>query len=151
MIEQALNVIHIEREVKQQQLHVECPDNLQGGRGDAVQLTRALANLLGNAVKYTPEGGRITVRAFKEVANPGSRVVIEVEDTGIGIAEEHLYAIFDPFYRVQQPGTGPIDEDVPGIGLGLSVVKSAVEYHHGKVFVRSTPGQGSVFGFWIPC
>ncbi len=102
----------------------------------------AMSNLLGNAVKYTPKGGRITVTSYKE----DQRVYFIVEDTGIGIPPENLPRLFTSFYRVRQPGT----EDVEGRGLGLSLVKTIIERHNGEVWVESTPGVGSRFGFWLP-
>jgi len=68
-----------------------------------------------------------------------------VEDNGTGIAPEQQQALFQPFFRAN----GTADE-LPGVGLGLTVVKAAVEAHQGRVYCESTPGQGSLFGFWVP-
>lgn len=107
-------------------------------------IERVLRNLLGNAIKYTPEGGRIKVRA--EVVENGQELEISVEDTGVGIPEEHLPRIWDRFYRVENKV-----HTVKGTGLGLHLVKVAVEeHHHGAVFVKSQVGKGSVFGFRLP-
>ncbi|MCA9908325.1 MAG: ATP-binding protein, partial [Anaerolineae bacterium] len=102
----------------------------------------AMSNLLGNAVKYTPEGGRINVTSYRE----DQRVYFIVEDTGIGIPLENLPRLFTSFYRVRQPGS----EDIEGRGLGLSLVKTIIERHNGEVWVESSPGVGSRFGFWLP-
>jgi PAS domain S-box-containing protein len=111
-------------------------------------IERALRNLLSNAIKYTPDGGRIKIRA--DLSPPDTQghqyLVVAVQDTGIGIPEEHLPHIFDRFYRVENKV-----HTVKGTGLGLHLVKMTVEKHHqGQVFVESTPGQGSTFGFKLP-
>ena len=105
--------------------------------GQERQLALMVANLISNAVKYTPEGGRVTVRVQQD-----ERLVrMEVEDTGIGISEEAQKNLFSEFYRVRTPET----RDIPGTGLGLSLVKSVVEAHRGRVWVKSAPGEGSTF------
>lgn len=107
-------------------------------------IERVLRNLLSNAIKYTDEGGRIKVRA--EVTELGDALEVSVQDTGIGIPEEHLPHIFDRFYRVENKV-----HTVKGTGLGLHLVKVAIEKHHnGDVFVKSEVGAGSTFGFRIP-
>lgn len=102
----------------------------------------AMENLLSNAVKYTPEGGRITVRAYQD----NNRVHFVVEDTGIGVPADMLPRLFNSFFRARQAGT----EDIEGRGLGLSLVKTIIERHKGEVWVESTVGVGSRFGFWLP-
>jgi len=97
--------------------------------------------LISNAIKYTPEGGTITVRA----SNDKRSFYFEVEDTGIGIPDEHLAYVFESFYRVQSPA-----HRVKGSGLGLSLVKNVIERHQGEVDVRSRYGDGSVFSFYLP-
>lgn len=107
-------------------------------------IERVLRNLLSNAIKYTDEGGRIRVRA--EVTEIGDALEVSVQDSGIGIPQEHLPHIFDRFYRVENKV-----HTVKGTGLGLHLVKVAIEKHHGgEVFVKSDVGAGSTFGFRIP-
>ncbi|MEW6579766.1 MAG: ATP-binding protein, partial [Chloroflexota bacterium] len=72
--------------------------------------------------------------------------VFEVEDNGIGIPAEQQRGLFEPFFRAANVGT----VQASGVGLGLTVVKAAVEHHGGRVYFESTPGKGSVFGFWVP-
>jgi signal transduction histidine kinase len=108
-------------------------------------ILRAIENLLANALKYTPEGGRVevTVTSYLEW-NEGGIVEICVKDTGIGILEEDTGKIFEPFYRGKNARTEP------GIGLGLSFVKEAVELHGGKILVLSEPQKGSSFSLLFP-
>jgi PAS domain S-box-containing protein len=122
-------------------LMTDMPPDLPPVRGDAALLGRVMANLLGNAIKYTPSGGQVTVHA-----NPQeSTLQIEVIDTGRGIPAKSLPHIFDRFYRV--PGS---EEEAEGTGLGLSIVKSIVEKHGGKIWVESEESQGSTFAFTVP-
>ncbi len=107
--------------------------------GDTIE--RVMRNLLSNAIKYTEDGGRIRVRA--EVNQAGDAVEVFVQDSGIGIAEDHLDKIFDRFFRIENEV-----HTVKGTGLGLHLVKTAIETHHqGEVFVESELGVGTTFGF----
>ncbi|HUI54925.1 MAG TPA: heavy metal sensor histidine kinase [Bryobacteraceae bacterium] len=112
--------------------------------GDRVQLERMITNLLSNAIKFTPEGGhvRLLLRATAE------NVEIVVEDTGRGIATEHLPHIFDRFYRV--PGSGSAPGADQGLGLGLSFVAWIVKAHDGSIEVDSEPGKGTRFIIRLP-
>ena len=111
-------------------------------RGDETQLTSMFTNLVDNAVKYTPSGGRVEVTGGFE----GSEIVIQVSDTGIGIPEEKLPRIFERFYRVDKARS----KQTGGTGLGLSIVKHVAENHGGRVAVESTPGEGSTFTVYLP-
>jgi PAS domain S-box-containing protein len=111
-------------------------------QGDVDYLHRALANLVQNALNYTPEGGRITVRsAFQK-----GQIVIEVEDNGIGIAAEHLPRIFERFYRVDKARS----REKGGTGLGLAIARRVIELHGGHITVESVPGEGSTFRVFLP-
>ncbi|MBE2194227.1 MAG: GAF domain-containing protein [Anaerolinea sp.] len=110
--------------------------------GSATQLRQAVTNLVGNAIKYTPDGGKIEVRLYPQ----DKRLIFEVEDNGYGISKERQARLFQSFYRAHEPGT----ENISGTGLGLSLVKTVVERHGGAVGVESEPGKGSVFGLWLP-
>jgi signal transduction histidine kinase len=105
-------------------------------------LERALVNLVSNAVKYTPPGGRVTVKAWLEEAE----IRLEVSDTGIGIPEEALPRIFTEFYRARNAKA--MEED--GTGLGLVIAREAVERHGGQIMVRSAVGRGSTFAVSLP-
>jgi signal transduction histidine kinase len=107
---------------------------------DRDRLLQVFSNLVGNALKFTPEGGRIDVRAK---TTGGRGVTFEVKDTGPGIAAEDLPRLFEPFWQAH-------DGVSLGTGLGLSIVRGIVEAHGGKVHVESKPGEGSSFTFAIP-
>ncbi len=111
-------------------------------RGDETQLTSMFTNLIDNAVKYTPPGGRVEVIGGSE----DSEIVIRIADTGIGIPEGKLSRIFERFYRVDRARS----KATGGTGLGLSIVRHVAENHGGRVTVESTPGEGSIFTVRLP-
>lgn len=110
-------------------------------RGDPVQLYEAIANLISNAIKYTPSG-RVVVR----LSTAEQHARFQVEDTGFGIPLEAQAQLFEPFHRVKTEDTQSID----GTGLGLYLVKGIVDRHKGQMHFSSEPGRGSVFGFKLP-
>lgn len=109
--------------------------------GDAEWLQRAMANLVSNALKYTPEGGRVTVR-YSEADHEG---IVEVSDNGPGIPAVAQARLFERFYRARSTA-----QKTQGTGLGLAIVKTIIEKHTGRVWVSSEEGQGSTFGFAVP-
>ncbi len=111
--------------------------------GSEGEIDSALTNLLSNAVRYTPEGGRIgvTLRSLED-----GRLEIAVEDSGIGIAREHLPRLAERFYRVD----GSRSRATGGTGLGLSIVKHVAQRHGGELHIDSMPGQGSTFSLMLP-
>jgi two-component system NtrC family sensor kinase len=109
--------------------------------GDRKRLHQAFTNLLSNAVKYTPEQGTIGV----QVSEMNGQIVIEIADTGIGIAAADLPHIFDKFFRAQD-----VLDSFEGTGLGLSIVKSVIERHNGRIWVNSQLSRGSVFSVILP-
>jgi signal transduction histidine kinase len=106
---------------------------------DFLAMVRILSNLVGNAMKYVPEGGLVEVVADRD----GEDVRIQVKDSGPGIAPEYLERVFDRFWRV--PGTRQ-----SGSGQGLAIVKQLTEAQGGSAWVESTPGVGSTFGVTLP-
>lgn len=110
--------------------------------GDRDRLAQVLDNLVSNALKFTLPGGRVTVG----LTAVGSRARIEVSDTGVGIPDEDLPHLFDRFYRARNAREGA----VPGLGLGLMIVRAIVEAHGGTVTVRSTLGGGTTFTLLLP-
>ena len=117
-------------------------ENIPKVRADRDKLYEVLANLLENAIKFTPSGGRVQIGA--QVLDD-RHIEVRVSDTGCGIPEEHLLKIFDKFYRVQ---SGP--GNAAGAGLGLAIAKGLIELHGGTVAVESAPGKGSHFSFTLP-
>jgi two-component system phosphate regulon sensor histidine kinase PhoR len=109
------------------------------------ELASAMGNLLGNAVRYTPDGGRIALRwARRDGDDRGA--VFEVRDTGIGIAREHIPRLTERFYRVD----GSRSRETGGTGLGLAIVKHVVTRHGGELQIESEPGKGSTFRLLLP-
>ena len=105
--------------------------------GDAHRLTQVVENLISNAIKFTPNGGRVAVR----IARAGRGVMVEVSDTGIGIARDDLGRLFERMYRAPQPQR----RQIRGTGLGLTIVKAIVDAHGAAIGVESEPGEGSTF------
>ena len=125
-------------------IDVQAPIICDQVHADKDMIDQVIANLLSNAVKYTPPGG--TVEIGIDVNEADHLVRVTVADTGVGIPPEDLEHVFDKFYRVEAN-----KECAKGTGLGLNLVKQIVEkVHGGKVFVTSTPGEGSTFGFDMP-
>ncbi|MBN2171777.1 MAG: PAS domain-containing protein [Candidatus Krumholzibacteriota bacterium] len=110
--------------------------------GERLALERAVGNLLDNAIKYTPRGGRISLR----LERAGREAVVEVADTGIGIEPRHHKRIFERFYRVDKARSRALG----GTGLGLAIVKHVVLSHGGRVELDSQPGRGSRFRLYLP-
>ena len=110
-------------------------------KGDAHRLDQLIGNLVGNAIKYTPEGGTITLSLYQD----GDWARLDVADTGMGIPAEHLPHIFERFYRVDKARS----RRSGGSGLGLAIVKGIAEQHGGKVSVTSEAGKGSTFSVWL--
>jgi len=111
--------------------------------GDEERLHQVFLNVIENAVKYTLSGGEVFVKVFK---NEGEAIV-SVQDTGIGIPAEDIPYIFDRFYRVDKSRTSM---NIPGNGLGLSIVKWIVEAHHGVISIESTENEGTLFTMKFP-
>lgn len=118
---------------------------------DPVRLRQAVGNLVSNAVRHTPSGGRVTLRAYgcgpsADGAADGGEVVVEVADTGSGISAAHLPHVFDRFWRAEKSRS----RRTGGSGLGLAIVRKLVEAHGGSVGAASVEGQGSVFTVRLP-
>jgi two-component system NtrC family sensor kinase len=124
-----------------QQLVVDLP-HLPPVLGNQRRLEQVVANLIGNAIKYTPEQGRIDVTLYED----DGFLVLQISDTGIGISLEDQRRIFDKFYRVESDAT----QRISGTGLGLSIVKAIIAKHAGRVWVHSELGQGSTFTVLLP-
>jgi PAS domain S-box-containing protein len=122
------------------------PDGAAIVSGDALLLIQAITNVLDNAIKYTPGGGTVVAGLSTQIEGRRKRAVIQISDTGIGIAPADQVRLFEKFYRVKH-------RDAPGVagtGLGLAIVKSIVERHGGDVWVESELNQGSTFYISLP-
>jgi signal transduction histidine kinase len=111
--------------------------NLPPVSGDPKSLERALMALVDNAIKFSPRGGDVNINLSRD----GERILVAVEDHGIGIPKENLPRIFDRFYHLEKSG----DDLFSGIGLGIAITRQVIEQHHGRLDVVSTPGKGSTF------
>lgn len=142
VITRAVQAVSLQAERKQLALSTDLPANLPLVEADAQRVGQILRNLLQNAIKYTPEQGKVSVsaQAFQQ------EVQVAVRDTGVGIAPEQLPMIFKHFYRADTSRT----RETGGSGLGLAVVKHLVHAHGGRVTVQSHVGQGSCFTFTLP-
>ena len=107
-----------------------------------IKLRQVLINLIGNAIKFTPEKGKIMITAKGNVDS----VEINISDSGIGISVKDLKHIFEEFYRVDNP----VNEKAKGTGLGLPLVKHIIEAHRGKIWATSKANKGSTFSFSLP-
>ena len=130
------------------------PSSLPNLWGDELRIRQVLINLLNNAVKFTPEGGSISLQVSYN--HPSQRIVsglaqnhlqIAISDTGIGIAPEHINKLFQPFSQID----GRLNRNYEGTGLGLALVKRIVELHGGRVSLTSQVGIGSCFMIDLPC
>lgn len=108
--------------------------------GDKIRIQRTMANLIDNAIKYTPSGGKITVAAYTH----GELIRIEISDTGTGISPEETDRIFERFYRSEK------SRSTQGNGLGLSLAQTIIQAHSGSITVKSKPGHGSTFIITLP-
>ena len=110
--------------------------------GDREMLEQVFSNLLSNAIKYNKPQGRVSISLREDPDG----LVVEIQDTGLGISQEHLPLIFDQFFQISRGQT----KTMKGSGLGLSIAKKIVEAHNGQIDVTSTPGAGSTFTVQLP-
>ncbi len=122
-------------------LSIKTDSNLPKFKFDNDRMIQALTNLISNAIKFTPENGRVTVHAKQR----DQHLAVSVSDTGMGIPKEALPKIFDQFYRVHNP-----NQQIKGTGLGLSIVNKIVQAHRGRIEVESEEGKGTTFTVFLP-
>ncbi len=141
-VEETVNSLIPTIESKGLQVQIALSSDTATVRGDPQRVVQILTNLLSNACRYTPAGGRITIASSRR----DGVAEITVSDTGIGIRKDEIDRIFDRFYRSDDP----LVQGQSGTGLGLAITKSLVELHGGRVWVKSELGKGSTFGFTLP-
>jgi two-component system phosphate regulon sensor histidine kinase PhoR len=141
LIENVLAIFEQPLKDKKLKIEIKVLNKIPSVKGDSFKLEQMFLNIIDNAVKYTKKG-KITVSLKKE----NKDLSVEIEDTGIGIPEEHLPRIFERFYVVDKSRS----RSLGGTGLGLSIVKHIALQHNGKVDVESTPGKGTKFTVWLP-
>ncbi|PNE23695.1 histidine kinase [Mesotoga sp. Brook.08.YT.4.2.5.1] len=142
LIEDVLDTIAVLAKEKNIHIMTEIPSDLEIA-GDRQKLSRAIFNLVDNAIKYTPEGGQIRISGEKDQSR--EEVEILIEDNGIGIPVDEIDKIFDRFYRVDKARS-----ETRGTGLGLSIAQEIVKAHNGTITVKSSSQQGSVFRVTLP-
>lgn len=125
---------------KKHQIHTDLQDDLSLIMGDMQDVYRAVREIVLNAVQYTPSSGEIIIQTRQH----DTMVMIMVQDNGYGISEADLLHIFDRFFRADQART------IGGVGLGLSIARKVIEYHHGRIDVQSKIHHGSVFRIYLP-
>ncbi len=147
MVDSVVGQIRPQAKEKTLTIEINTKENAQV-QCDRKLIEQALLNLLDNAVKYTPEGGKIWIqtRDFKQGENTQTRIALEVKDTGIGIPLSDMDRIFERFYRVDKGRSRAMG----GTGLGLSIVRHIMDAHGERVYVESEQGKGSTFGLTLP-
>jgi two-component system, OmpR family, phosphate regulon sensor histidine kinase PhoR len=137
----AIDGLRASAESKNLELEADLPDDLPLITGDPIRLRQLIGNLLENAIKYTPPGGRVHIETLSE----DDQVILRVSDNGPGIPPGDQPYLFDKFFRASN-----VPDETPGTGLGLSIVKSIVDSHNGRIWVESVLGQGTRFTVVLP-
>jgi signal transduction histidine kinase/GGDEF domain-containing protein len=144
-VELVLSSLQSQAQGKSLQLVMDLPEDLPTVLGDREKLEQVLTNLVGNAIKFTPEGGTISVSAGLSDQDE-NLVAVSVRDTGIGIPEDQLKKVFEKFHQVE----GSLQRSVSGTGLGLAITRGLIEAHQGTIWAESELGRGSTFRFTLP-
>jgi signal transduction histidine kinase len=139
LLREACEALHIQAGAKQQEVSCDLPAPPIAVSADPDRICQILGNLIGNAIKFTPRGGRIVLAARRE----GREVRVSVTDQGPGIPEADLPRVFEPYWQAQ--GTARL-----GAGIGLKIAKGLVEAHGGRIWVETADGGGSAFRFTVP-
>jgi two-component system phosphate regulon sensor histidine kinase PhoR len=142
IIGQVSDLLSVQLKEKQLELNVNIPSDASIVFVDRGQIERVFINIIGNAIKFTPAKGKISVHSHRM----DKKVQVDITDTGCGMPKEAQEVIFEEFYRVDNL----INQQVKGTGLGLALVKHLVQAHKGEIWVRSNLGAGSTFSFTLP-
>jgi len=146
-VKEVLSMLKSQSDRKNIELEINAQEELKNLTGDADKFKQMLINLVDNAIKYTPENGKVLVEAYNLADKTGrDRVVIKVADNGIGIPKQHIPRLFERFYRVDKARS----RNVGGTGLGLAIVKHIVILFNGEIEVDSEVGKGTEFRIIIP-
>jgi signal transduction histidine kinase len=138
-----MNIIQVKARGKKIEIVSEIPEELPQIRADRDRLSQVLINVLDNAVKFTPEGGRVTLAASTAAAN---EVVVRIADTGIGVPKDEVSRLGERFYRVDKTRS----RELGGTGLGLSIVKHLMAAHKGRIEIESQLGRGTTVSLHFP-
>lgn len=141
-IENAINFVDTKAKAKNVAINYSIETDVDNLRGIQIYIEETITNLLANAVKYTPNNGKVDI----SVKNGDNSILIQIADTGIGIPEDEVSRVFDEFYRAKNART--VESD--GTGLGLSIAKQVIEKHNGRIGVESKLGIGSTFSIELP-
>jgi len=141
VLKHSLDMFDTQIKKKNINLTLNVAPDMQTFRANPIRIRQMLDNLLGNAIKYTPEGGKVSVSMFMQ----DEQIILKIDDTGPGIPAEEHNRIFEKFFRATNA-----PENVQGTGLGLAIVKSIVDSHQGRVWVESESGKGSSFTVILP-
>jgi two-component system phosphate regulon sensor histidine kinase PhoR len=140
IIKQAVERLRAQSDRTGLSIVLDIPDKLPQPSIDRERIEQVLINLIHNAIKFTPPGGSVTIRARQE----GQDVLVSVSDTGVGIPADDLPRIFERFYKSDKSRSGG------GTGLGLAIAKHIIEAHGGRIWAESVEGKGSTFHFTLP-
>jgi signal transduction histidine kinase len=148
IIDEALTGSQDDIKARHHKLQVETPRNLPPALGDRARLIQILTNLVGNAIRYTPDGGTIHVTAdrLEDPETPMPHILVTVSDTGIGMSPQEVVRLEEKFFRADHD----LVRSQPGAGLGVSIARQLVELHGGELAVESKVNKGSTFSFAVP-
>jgi PAS domain S-box-containing protein len=141
ILHEVLDFLKPKAELKQIQLSLHLAEMASIILASSDELSRALSNLIDNAIKYTPNNGRVTISVYSEV----SQLVFEVQDTGIGMSSEDMQRVFERFFRADRAR-----KEALGTGLGLEITRRIIELHGGKINLESEVDRGTTFRVWLP-
>lgn len=142
IVEEVVDLLSVQFKERQIDFSFNIPEDANIILADRSQIGRVFINIIGNAIKFTPQKGKVTIGSHKL----DKAIQIDIVDTGCGIPEEAQEVVFEEFYRVENP----INQEVKGTGLGLALVRRIVEAHNGKIWVKSKINTGSTFSFTLP-
>jgi two-component system sensor histidine kinase BaeS len=154
LIERGTRAAQAEARGRSLTITVEAASDLPPARVDPERLTQAVANLVRNGIRFTPDGGRVDVRAWREPGRDRDQLLIEVRDSGIGIPEDRMSVLFNRTVLVRDSlnhhSSSRLEFNSAGLGLGLPIARGIVEAHGGTIEATSRPGEGTRFLVRIP-